>query len=57
MAHPLVRPDSQLASNILTIANDWLKSDGWELYPIKKIAGGSVLSFRKDGFQFAATNG
>ena len=47
MAHPLVRPDKQQASKILAIANDWLREDGWELYPIKEIAGGKVLSFQQ----------
>lgn len=46
MAHPLVRSDINEASRIVTIANDWLREDGWELYPIKEIAGGRVMSFR-----------
>jgi len=46
MAHPLVRPDKKEALRIFGIANDWLKSDGWELYPIQEIAGGKILSFR-----------
>lgn len=47
MAHPLVRPDSQQAQRILAIANDWLKEDGWELFPVKEIAGGKILGFRE----------
>lgn len=46
MAHPLVRPDLQEASKVLSITNDWLKEDGWELYPVKDIAGGKILSYR-----------
>ncbi len=49
MAHPLVRPDPKEVSRIFTIANDWLKGDGWEIYPIQKIASGSVCSFRQVG--------
>lgn len=51
MCHPLVRPDSEQAARILNIANDWLKYDAWQLYPLKKIAGGSILSSRKLGGQ------
>lgn len=47
MAHPLVRSDASEAKKIALIANDWLREDGWELYPIKEIAGGKVLSFRE----------
>lgn len=46
MAHPLVRPDKTQASKIYTIANDWLKNDGWELYVAQEIAGGKILSYR-----------
>ena len=51
MAHPLVRPNNQEASKVYAIANDWLKSDGWELYPVQKIAGGNIVSYRKLGAQ------
>lgn len=47
MAHPLVRPDNKQAQRILTIANDWLKVDGWELFPIREIAGGNILGYRE----------
>lgn len=47
MAHPLVRPDVAIANKITLIANDWLREDGWELYPVKEVAGGKVLSFRQ----------
>jgi hypothetical protein len=47
MAHPLVRPDVGQAHRISSIANDWLREDGWELYPIREIAGGKLLSFRQ----------
>lgn len=32
MAHPLVRIDAIEAARIIAIANDWLKSESWELY-------------------------
>jgi nucleoside 2-deoxyribosyltransferase len=47
MAHPLVRPDTSEANRITVIANDWLREDGWELYPVREIAGGRILSFRQ----------
>jgi nucleoside 2-deoxyribosyltransferase len=47
MAHPLVRPDHQEAEKILAISNDWLREDGWELYPTREIAGGKVISFQQ----------
>lgn len=47
MAHPLVRPDVNQANRIVSIANDWLREDGWELYPVREIAGGKVLSFQQ----------
>lgn len=47
MAHPLVRPDHQQALRIITIANDWLKIDGWELYREREIAGGNIYQFRQ----------
>lgn len=47
MAHPLVRPDTNEANRILVIANDWLREEGWELYPTREIAGGRILSFRQ----------
>ena len=47
MAHPLVSVDHQQAEKLLTIANDWLREDGWELYPTREIAGGKILSFQQ----------
>jgi nucleoside 2-deoxyribosyltransferase len=47
IAHPLVQPDPQIAQRICLIANDWLKEDGWELYPVREMAGGKLLSFRE----------
>ena len=47
MAHPLVRPDVSQASRIVAVANDWLREDGWELYPVREIAGGKIFSFRQ----------
>lgn len=47
MAHPLVRPDTSEAKRILVIANDWLREEGWELYPLREIAGGKILAFRE----------
>ena len=47
MAHPLVHPDAQQAQRIITIANDWLKVDGWEFYPDRAIAGGTIYGYRE----------
>ena len=46
MVHPLVRTDKDVANRIVVIANDWLREDGWELYPAKEIAGGKIYLFR-----------
>lgn len=46
MAHPLVRADKDEANRIVTIANDWLQPEGWELYTLRQIAGGGIFSFR-----------
>jgi len=46
MIHPLVRPDQEEALKILNIANDWLRIDGWELRPSRKIAGGNIYAFK-----------
>lgn len=46
MIHPLVRPDQEEVLKILAIANDWLRVDGWELYPVRKIAGGNIYAFK-----------
>lgn len=47
MAHPLVRPDNQQAQRIVTIANDWLKEDGWEIFPANEIGGGKIYEYRQ----------
>lgn len=47
MAHPLVRPNVSEANRIIVIANDWLREDGWEIYPTREIAGGKIYSFRE----------
>ncbi|WP_186647109.1 AbiJ-related protein [Fluviispira vulneris] len=47
MTHPLVRPDQEKASKIISIANDWLKAEGWELYPEKEVASGFIFSFKE----------
>ena len=47
MAHPLVCPEASQANRIVTIANDWLREDGWELYPVRDIAGGKIFSCRQ----------
>lgn len=47
MAHPLVHQDAQQAQRIITIANDWLKVDGWEFYADRAIAGGTIYAYRE----------
>jgi len=46
MIHPLVRQDQSEVQKILAIANDWIRVDGWEIYPTRSIAGGSLYSFK-----------
>ena len=46
MAHPLVR-DYEDASNVIKVANEWLKDEGWELYPERSIANGNIYNFRR----------
>ena len=47
MAHPLVRANRDDATKITRIANEWLKEDGWELFPLQEKAVGKIFSFRQ----------
>jgi len=46
MIHPLVRPDEDEVQKILSISNDWLRLEGWEIFPKMKIAKGSIYDFK-----------
>ena len=45
MLHPLVRPDKNEVKEILSISNDWLGVDGYELFPENKVVNGNIYKF------------
>ena len=49
MVHPLIRANSDDAVKMVTIMNDWLKSEGWELSERTRVGGRPIFSARPSG--------
>lgn len=49
IVHPLVRPDTADAAKIITITNDWLRPEGWELAERTRVGGKPIFSARPSG--------
>lgn len=47
MIHPIVRPDEAEVAEVLTILNEMLRVDGYELHPIDWISGHAVYGGRR----------
>jgi hypothetical protein len=51
--HPVVRPATDEAKELVSSLNKELAADGWELVPIKEISGKPVFGARKTGSRVA----
>lgn len=54
MIHPLVRPDQEEVQTILSLLNEHLRGDGWEIAKVTEISGLPVFSARQliEGAEF-----
>ena len=45
--HPMVRSNTDTALKMVEAYNSYLRVDGWELFPAKKLSGKPVFSYRR----------
>ncbi len=55
MIHPVVRPDQGEVRELVTLFNDNLAKDGWEVYEAEWISGRPVFQARRKSTGFAIT--